>query len=97
MLNGFNIGYPRDKQFCQYNQGIHKQVLINNFFVFAFGELSKPSSLTLSIATSFWTLSLLLLQREISMRFQHHHPPKINLGKLHYNQRLCRSCMPLAQ
>lgn len=22
MLNGFNIRYPRDKQFCQYNQDI---------------------------------------------------------------------------
>ena len=58
MLNGFNIGFPRDKQFCQYNQDIHNQVLINKVFVFAYGKLSKPSSLTLSIATSFWTRDL---------------------------------------
>lgn len=57
MLNGFNIGYPKDKQFCQYYQGIYDQVMINKVFVFAYGKLSKLS-LTLSIATSFWTRDL---------------------------------------
>lgn len=87
MLNGFNIGYPKNKQFCQYYQDVYNQVMIDKVFCIRLWKTLKAVLIDIvhcHINLDKGPLILLLLRRELSIRFQQHCPPKINLGKLHY-------------